>query len=110
LHYSFSNLLQVREKLGLSYSNIRGLHQIIDQIPERAVSIGFSGIFQRKGKINMYGGLPAALSELVLLHLGYGNGSITKRAIHNVESATQPVVFDDRHFPVGQRGLPVNGL
>ncbi|KAJ7625428.1 hypothetical protein B0H17DRAFT_1287118, partial [Mycena rosella] len=27
---------QVREKLGLSYKNIRGLHQIVDDIPERA--------------------------------------------------------------------------
>lgn len=29
-------LCQVREKLGLSYSNIRGLHQIVDSIPDRA--------------------------------------------------------------------------
>ncbi|KAJ7201715.1 hypothetical protein GGX14DRAFT_371195, partial [Mycena pura] len=26
----------VREKLGLSYTNVRGLHQIVDSIPERA--------------------------------------------------------------------------
>ncbi|KAJ7334948.1 hypothetical protein DFH08DRAFT_916210 [Mycena albidolilacea] len=39
-HKAFNRLLDipgVRKKLGLSYSNIRGLHQIIDQIPERAV-------------------------------------------------------------------------
>ncbi|KAJ7112281.1 hypothetical protein C8R44DRAFT_833175 [Mycena epipterygia] len=38
-HKAFDRLLDipgVREKLGLSYSNIRGLHQIIDEIPERA--------------------------------------------------------------------------
>lgn len=28
--------LQVREKLGLSYKNIRGLHQLVDEIPSRA--------------------------------------------------------------------------
>ncbi|KAJ7743424.1 hypothetical protein B0H14DRAFT_2308748, partial [Mycena olivaceomarginata] len=39
-HKAFDRLLDipgVRQKLGLSYSNIRGLHKIIDQIPERAV-------------------------------------------------------------------------
>ncbi|KAJ7020881.1 hypothetical protein C8F04DRAFT_1295696 [Mycena alexandri] len=39
-HKAFDRLLDipgVREKLGLSYSNIRGLHQIIDEIPDRAV-------------------------------------------------------------------------
>ncbi|KAJ7155600.1 hypothetical protein C8R46DRAFT_1004815 [Mycena filopes] len=38
-HKAFDRLLDipgVREKLGLSFSNIRGLHQIIDEIPERA--------------------------------------------------------------------------
>ncbi|KAJ7868925.1 hypothetical protein B0H14DRAFT_3582668 [Mycena olivaceomarginata] len=38
-HKAFDRLLNipgVRDKLGLSYSNIRGLHQIVDSIPERA--------------------------------------------------------------------------
>ncbi|KAF7371466.1 hypothetical protein MVEN_00001000 [Mycena venus] len=38
-HKAFDRLLNipgVREKLGLSYSNIRGLHEIVDSIPERA--------------------------------------------------------------------------
>ncbi|KAJ7852764.1 hypothetical protein B0H14DRAFT_3656681 [Mycena olivaceomarginata] len=38
-HKAFDRLLEipgVREKLGLSYQNIRGLHQIVDSIPERA--------------------------------------------------------------------------
>ncbi|KAJ7842674.1 hypothetical protein B0H14DRAFT_2359498 [Mycena olivaceomarginata] len=38
-HKAFDRLLKipgVREKLGLSYQNIRGLHQIVDSIPERA--------------------------------------------------------------------------
>ncbi|KAJ7693152.1 hypothetical protein B0H17DRAFT_933172, partial [Mycena rosella] len=38
-HKAFDRLLNipgVREKLGLSYKNIRGLHQIVDDIPERA--------------------------------------------------------------------------
>ncbi|KAJ7020868.1 hypothetical protein C8F04DRAFT_1403295 [Mycena alexandri] len=40
-HKAFDRLLDipgVREKLGLSYSNIRGLHQIIDEIPDRATA------------------------------------------------------------------------
>ncbi|KAJ7016190.1 hypothetical protein C8F04DRAFT_1245633 [Mycena alexandri] len=39
-HKAFDRLLDipgVRETLGLSYSNIRGLHQMIDEIPDRAV-------------------------------------------------------------------------
>ncbi|KAJ7822993.1 hypothetical protein B0H14DRAFT_3111039 [Mycena olivaceomarginata] len=43
-HKAFDRLLdipgvtcQVADELGLSYSNIRGLHKIIDEIPERAV-------------------------------------------------------------------------
>ncbi|KAJ7864143.1 hypothetical protein B0H14DRAFT_2174243, partial [Mycena olivaceomarginata] len=39
-HKAFDRLLDIPgvcEKLGLSYSNIRGLHKIIDEIPERAV-------------------------------------------------------------------------
>ncbi|KAJ7236362.1 hypothetical protein C8J57DRAFT_1088236 [Mycena rebaudengoi] len=38
-HAAFDRLLNipgVRQKLGLSYSNIRGLHEIVDSIPERA--------------------------------------------------------------------------
>ncbi|KII89509.1 hypothetical protein PLICRDRAFT_29724 [Plicaturopsis crispa FD-325 SS-3] len=38
-HKSFDRFLSipgVREKLGLSYDNIRGLHKIVDSIPERA--------------------------------------------------------------------------
>ncbi|KAF7363254.1 hypothetical protein MVEN_00678500 [Mycena venus] len=38
-HKAFDRLLDipgVQEKLGLSYSNIRGLHKIVDSIPERA--------------------------------------------------------------------------
>jgi hypothetical protein len=29
-------VIQVKEKLGLSYHNIRGLHQVVDSIPGRA--------------------------------------------------------------------------